>query len=376
MNAYNCKQGEPKAMGRQVLLVAIVLWLAIGSQSALSQAQIRTLETTIRDYASKHNFNGTILIQHKGKKIYQQSFGVADRSFNIPINNDTKFKIASITKAFTAVLILQLYEQGKLDLNATIKTYLPGYSGEGAGRVTIHNLLNHTSGIENFDKVKSYEEAVKNGLEVYQLPHSTADLLTRYCSGKLVHEVGKVFDYNNADYIILGKIIERITAKTYDETLRERILDPLGMTESGMLYQQDVIRNLAHTYLKTDETKPLINDLPVYIENWYSAGGMYSTTADLLKFSNALYGSKLLRPETLSLMLKSGLDDYGYGLWIAGIEMGGKQYKAAHRPGSIMGANVVLLRLLNDDLTIIILSNTNATNVDAFSFLIARTLIE
>jgi D-alanyl-D-alanine carboxypeptidase len=363
-------------MGRKVLLMATVLLFAANSQAALTQAQAKTLETTIRDYAREHNFNGTILIQHKNRQIYRQSFGVADRAFNIPINTRTKFKIASITKVFTAVLILQLYEQGKLDLHATIKTYLPDYTGEGADKVTIHNLLNHTSGIQNFDTIKSYEEAVKNGIEVYQLPHTSADLLTKYCSGNLIHEVGKVFDYNNADYIILGKIIEKLTAKTYEGALKECILDPLGMTESGMLYQRDVVRNLANTYLKTDETKPLINDLPVYIENWYSAGGMYSTSADLLKFSNALYGVKLLKPETLSLMLKPGLDDYGYGLWIASVKIGGKQYRVAHRPGRIMGANVVLLRYFNEDLTIVILSNTNAMDIDAFSFLIGRALIK
>ena len=363
-------------MRRQVLLIATALLLATGSQATLAQAQGQTLETTIRDYAREHNFNGTILIQHKGRQIYHQSFGVADRAFNVPVKNDTKFRIASITKAFTAVLILQLYEQGKLDLRATIKAYLPGYTGEGAERVTIHNLLNHTSGIQNFDTVKSYEEAVKSGIEVYQLPHTTADLLNKYSSGKLVHAVGKVFDYNNADYIILGKIIERITAKSFEGALKERILDPLGMTDSGMLYQRDVVRNLATTYLKTDDAKPLINDLPVYIENWYSAGGMYSTAADLLKFSKALFGSKLLKPETLSLMLKPGLDNYGYGLWVASIEAGGKQYRVAHRPGSIMGANVVLLSFLNEDLTIIILSNTNATDIDGFSFMIGRALIK
>jgi D-alanyl-D-alanine carboxypeptidase len=361
-------------MRRRVLLMATVLLFAASSQA--TTAQTRTLENTIRDYAAGHDFNGTILIQHKNRQIYRQSFGVADRAFNVPVNNDTKFKIASITKSFSAVLVLQLYEQGKLDLRATIKTYLPDYAGEGAERVTVHNLLNHTSGIQNFDTVKSYEEAVRNGMEVYQLPHTTADLLAKYCSGKLVHEVGKVFDYNNADYVILGKIIEKITAKTYEAALKERILDPLGMTESGMLYQKDVVRNLANTYLKTDEAKPLTNDLPVYIENWYSAGGMYSTAADLLKFSNALYGYKLLKPETLSLMLKPGLDDYGYGLWVASIDVAGKKYRVAHRPGRIMGANVVLLRFLDEGLTIIILSNTNATDIDAFSFLIGRELIK
>jgi D-alanyl-D-alanine carboxypeptidase len=354
--------------------MATALLLAAGSHSALSQARGLRLEARISDYARAHNFNGTILIQHN-KKTYRRSFGLADRAFDIPIENDTKFRIASITKAFTAVLILQLYEQGRLDLHAVIKTYLPDYTGEGADRVTVHNLLNHTSGIHNFDTIKSYDEAVKNGMEVYQLPHTTAELVTRYSSGKLVHEVGKVFDYNNADYIILGKIIEKITSKSYERVLKERILDPLGMTESGMLYQKDIVRKLANTYFKTGETKPLINDLPVYIENWYSAGGMYSTATDLLKFSKALYGFKLLKPETLSLMLKPGLDNYGYGLWIADIKVRGKEYRAAHRPGSIMGANVVLLRFLNEDLTIIILSNTNATDIDAFSFMIGRALI-
>lgn len=363
-------------MRREALLMAATLLFAIGPQAIITRAQTLTLDTTIRDYAREHDFNGTILIQHHNRQIYNQSFGLADRAFNIPVKNDTKFKIASITKMFTAVLILQLYDEGKLDLRATIKTYLPDYSGEGAQKATIHNLLNHTSGIQNFDTIKSYDEAVKNGMEVYQLPHTTADLLTEYASGKLVHEIGKVFDYNNADYIILGKIIEKITGVSYEAALKQRILDPLGMAESGMLYQRDVVRNLANTYWKIDETKPLINDLPVYIENWYSAGGMYSTTADLLKFSNALHGARLLKPQTLSLMLKSGLDNYGYGLWTASAEIGGKQYKVAHRPGSIMGANAVLLRYLDGGLTIVILSNTNATNIDAFSFLIGRTVIK
>jgi D-alanyl-D-alanine carboxypeptidase len=363
-------------MRRQILLMTTMLLLTASQPATLIQAQAQTFETTIRDYAREHYFSGTILVQHKDQQIYRQSFGLADRAFNVSINNDTKFKIASITKAFTAALILQLYEQGKLDLHATIKSYLPNYTGEGAGRVTIHNLLNHTSGIQNFDTVKSYEEAAKNGVEAYQLPHTTDDLLKKYCSGKLVHEVGKVFDYNNADYIILGKIIERMTGKTFEEVLKERILGPLGMADSGMLHQKDIVSNLANTYFKPDSTNALINELPVYVENWYSAAGMYSTAGDMLKFSNALFGAGLLKPETLSLMLKPGLDDYGYGLWVASIEVGGKRHKIAHRPGRIMGANVVLLRFLDEGLTIIILSNTNTTDIDAFSFLIGRALIK
>ena len=359
-------------------LVATLLCLAASApQWTDAEAQAQTLTRTIRQYARAHAFSGTVLVQKGGKTLYHESFGLADRAFSVPVTNATKFKAASITKAFTAVLILQLVEQGRLDLRAPIRAYLPDYSGEGADKVSIHNLLNHTSGIENFDRIKSYEDAVRNGIESYQLPHTTDELLTRYSSGTLVGEVGKAFDYNNADYVILGKIVEKLYGKDFEKVLKERILHPLGMTQSGMLYQQEIVPNLAYTYLKPGETAPLINDLPVYIQNWYSAGGMYSTATDLAKFADALYGSsKLLKRQTLDLMLTPGLDDYGYGLWVREIDVRGKPHRVAQRPGSIMGANTLLLRFLDDGLTVVILSNTNATDIDAFGFLAGRAALD
>jgi len=370
------KRLEAPVRRRPVPFIAGLLLLVTISPLSVASAQAPALRTTIRDYAAKHSFNGTILVEEKSRTIYHESFGVAERAFAVPFTLDTKFKIASITKLFTAVLILQLYEQGKLDLHAPIRRYLPDYAGQGAERVTVHHLLNHTSGIENFDQIKSYEEAVTKGIESYQLPHTTAELLSKYSSGKLVREVGKEFDYNNADYIILGKIIESITGRSYDETLRQRILGPLQMKASGLLYQQEIVPGLAPTYMKVDDARPLINDLPVYPQNWYAAGAMYSTTGDLLKFSQALYGLRLLKPESLKLMLAPGLDEYGYGQWVRDVKIGGKQRRVAQRPGRIMGANVVLLRYLDDDLTVIILSNTNLTDIDAFAYFIGSAAVK
>lgn len=329
-------------MKPQALAAALLCLVAGPPQWAVAEAQGQALTRTVREYASAHAFSGTVLVQKGGKTIYHESFGLADRAFNVPVTNATKFRVASITKTFTAVLILQLVEQGKLDLRAPIRAYLPDYAGEGADKVSIHNLLNHTSGIENFDKIKSYEEAVRNGIESYQLPHTTDELLARYSSGRLVGEAGKAFDYNNADYVILGKIVEKRYGETFVRVLDERILHPLGMTQSGMLYQQEIVPHLAHTYFTPPDAAPLINDLPVYIQNWYSAGGMYSTEADLVTFADALYrSSKLLRPETLKHMLTPALDDYGYGLWVRDIDVRGTLHRVAQRPGSIMGANTV-----------------------------------
>lgn len=144
---------------------------------ANAYGQSNAVEKTLSEYAQNNNFNGTILVTQNGKPVYHQSFGYADRQYDIKNTNETRYKIASITKTFTAVLILQLYEQGKLALDKPIRQYLPDYTGEGADQVTIHHLLTHSSGIENCEK---------NGDAIYELPLSADEILKKYCSGKPV----------------------------------------------------------------------------------------------------------------------------------------------------------------------------------------------
>ena len=344
---------------KHVLLLVVSLLL---HQSVLAQST--TPESFLAAYTKEHNFNGSILIQKDGAVSYAKSFGLANIPFKVPNTNQTKYKIASITKLFTSVLILQLHEQGKIDLNKPIATYLPDYAGEGADKVTLHQLLNHTSGLANFDTVKDLDTALKSGIPVYQTPYTSDQLLARFCSGKLANVPGKVFDYNNADYIVLGKIIERLYSDTYERVLRDRILQPLKMENTGMLHQGDILDGLADTYFFRPDLKAMVNDLPVYPENWYAAGGMYSTVDDVLTFSNALFRAKLLKKETLALMTTPGLDDYGYGLWAYDTKVNGKKHRVVKRPGQIMGAQTQLYRFLDEDVTIIILSNTGTTDLD------------
>ena len=342
-----------------------LLFLALLSPQD-TRAQPAALDGFIATYAQEHNFSGTILVQKNGEVPFARSFGWANIPFKVPNTNQTKYKIASITKAFTSVLILQLQEQGKTDLNKTIKTYLPEYTGEGADRVTLHHLLNHTSGIANMDTVKDMETALRSGLPAYQTPYTSDQLLAKLASGKLMHPPGTVFDYNNGDYVILGKIIEKIHGKTYEQVLQDQILRPLKLSSTGLLHQSDVLDGLADTYFYRDDLKAMVHDLPVYPENWYAAGGMYSTAGDLLTFANVLFRGKLLKPETLALMVKPGLDDYGYGLWSYETNVNGKKYRVVKRPGQIMGAQTQLYRFLDADVTVIILSNTGTTDLDQF----------
>lgn len=179
----------------------------------------------------------------------------------------------------------------------------------------------------------------------YQLPATPEQLVERYYSGKLLTLPGKAFSYNNADYIVLGRIIESVTGKTFEEVLGERILSPLGMHDTGLLHQREIVVRLAPTYFSPEKGAALINDMPVYPENWFAAGGMYSTTADLIKFADALHGGQLLSAVSLELMLTPGLDGYGFGVWVGKPTLGGKTYRNVNRPGGIMGANGCFLPL-------------------------------
>jgi teichoic acid D-alanine hydrolase len=302
-------------------------------------------------------FSGTILAADNGRITYHQSFGLGNRQDKIIVTNKTKFKIASITKTFTATIILQLMEEGKIDLTKTIGTYFPEYPGEARDKVTIHQLLTYSSGIENFDQGSEAMYAM-------QLPVDS--IIKKYCSGKLVTIPGSQMNYKNADYIILGKIIEKIERKSYELILKERILLPLKMTGSGYLHNKDIIAGLANTYL-ADSTGKFYNDDPYWIENFYSSGAMYATAEDLLRFDQALFTCKLLKPETVKQMTVSYPELYGvaYSFWVSEQMIGKTKLKVMDRRGSISGANTVWYHFIDNNKTIIIFSNTNAVDIVA-----------
>lgn len=306
----------------------------------------------------------------------RSGLGLADRAFAVRSEPETAYRIASITKLFTAVLVMRLVAAGRVNLDAPIATYLAAYKGPGAGRVTIRQLLNHTSGIENFDKsLTSFAEAARTGMSAYQIPHSPQELMDRFASGPLVHEPGTTFDYNNADYVILGQIIEALEGLPYERVVSRDILVPLNMTMTGLAEQQRIIPRLAPTYYK-DEDSPLVNDMPTYGQNWYAAGGMYSTVDDLEVFAAGLYEGRLLPTEAVEVLLTPGLDEYGFGQWVSELDVNGRKHRFAQRPGRIMGANTLLLRMLDDDLTIVILANTNLVDTDKLGFQIARQVLQ
>jgi D-alanyl-D-alanine carboxypeptidase len=368
-NWYNCKR---RGFWLALLTLLSLVALPVPASATTTAA---TLPDQIATFAEANHFSGAILVDQGGRIVARRAFGLADRAFAVPARPDTRFRIASITKLFAATLVLRLAERGRLDLDAPIRRYLSDYPGGGADRVTVHQLLNHTSGLAQFDRVASLEQALREGIEQYQRPQTPEDLLRRCCSGPLAREPGSAFDYNNSDYIVLGRIIERVTGKSFEQVLGEEILQPLGMSDTGFARQAAIIPRLAPSYYWRGESDGWMNDLPVYFENWDAAGAMYSTADDLLLFARALYGGRLIAASMLARMLTAGQDDYGYGLWSYQFTRAGRTYRVAKRPGRIMGANAVLYRLIDQDATVILLANTNRTDLDRFAQQIADWMV-
>ena len=367
-----------KGVLSKLLAVALVCTAPVGAAptkgSPAATAVTPALARFVAQKAGQTGLSGTVLIKVDGGRPWSRSFGLADRAFGVPVRPDTRFRAASITKLFTATMILMLAEERKLALDAPVSRYLPELRG-GAARVTIEQLLNHTSGIAQYDRIKSLDQALTEGVPNYQKPLTAADLLHLCCAADLVAGPGSKFDYNNADYLLLGRVIERLDGGTFEQALKRRLLAPLRLADSGIARQADIIARLAPTYFLRPDTKQWMNDLPVYFENWDAAGAMYATPNDVATFAEALFGGRLLRPASLQRMLKPGLDDYGYGLWSYSFTRNGRSHRVAKRPGSIMGANAVLYRLIDQRVTIVILANSNAADLDEMAQRLAERLV-
>ena len=219
-------------------------------------------------------------------------------------------------------------------------------------------MLTYSSGIPNCEHNK--------GLEVYQKAISADDFIGLYCSDSLAFAPGSRFNYDNGAYIILGKIIEQITGKSSAANLYDKILLPLSMTNTGIITGRKIVKGLVPSYTFDEGLKIFNNDPPYFIENYFSSAAMFSTVEDLLKFDTGIFSDKLIKQETKNKIIISYSELYGvaYGFWVTDVTFGNTKTKAADRQGAIMGSNATWLHLIPENKSVLILSNTNATNIN------------
>src|SRR5215213_5178822 len=187
------------------LWLCIAIILLVSANVVVAQDHAAKIQELLALAHKYRQFNGSALVAENGKVIYKGAFGQANMEWNIPNTPDTKFRLGSITKQFTATVILQLVEQGKIKLDARLSDYLPEYRKDVGNKVTIHNLLTHTSGIPSYTSQPGFFENVSRN------PYKVDDFVKKYASGNLEFEPGSKFSYNNSGYFLLGAIIEHVT---------------------------------------------------------------------------------------------------------------------------------------------------------------------
>jgi len=293
-------------------------------------------------------FNGSILIARAGKIQISQGYGMANFEHNIPCAANTKFRLGSLTKQFTATAILQLQEKGKLGVKDPVSKYLPDYpTGD---EFTIHHLLTHTSGVPSFTNFPEYLKIMVN-------PMSQTEIIALFKDKPLDFEPGSKFRYSNSGYFLLGHLVEIISGQAYDEYLQEHIFAPLGMHDSGYDHNHLIIKHRAAGYnLKKGE---LFNADYIHMNIPHGAGALYSTSEDLYKWDRALYTEKILSRASLDQMFTPALNGYGYGWGISSIF----DHKRISHSGGINGFVTNITRFPEENACIIILSNLANSNL-------------
>jgi CubicO group peptidase (beta-lactamase class C family) len=338
--------------------------------SVLAQEKIEKIDTLIQVYHDSGQFNGTVLVAEKGNVIFKKGYGLANREWNIPNKPDTKFRLGSITKQFTSMLILQQVEKGKIDLQGKLSDYLPYYRKDTGSKVTVHQLLTHSSGIPSYTGLPNFFA------EISRDPYPVQKFVEEYCSGELEFEPGSKYRYNNSGYFLLGAIIEKITGKSYEDVLKEKILDPLGLEDTGYDHHSTILPNRATGYSSTFDG--YVNSPYLDMSLPYAAGSLYSTVEDLYIWDQALYTEKLLPAELKEQLFKNHISNYGYGWGVREKKLpdSEEKLKSISHGGGINGFNTLIERLVDDRHLIVLLNNTPGANLGQMSDAIIRILYD
>lgn len=303
------------------------------------------METVVRAQADSGDFMGATLVARDGRVLFDKGYGSANLEWKIANDGDTKFRLGSVTKQFTATAILLLQERGKVSLDAPVKTYLPD-APAAWDKITVRNLLNHSSGIPNFTSFEEYGKTKTVATD-------PAGLIARFRDKPLDFQPGAEMRYSNSGYVVLTAIVEKASGQGYAAFVAENIFKPLGMADSGYDDHATVLPRRASGY--SPGAKGVVNADYVDMTIPQGAGSLYSTAHDLLKWQAGLFGGKLLKPDSLIAYTTPFKNDYALGV---GVTRKDGKTLISHS-GGIEGFNTWLGYDPDSKLTVIVLANLN-----------------
>jgi len=305
----------------------------------------QSIDTYLNEIVNAGWFQGAVLVAHNGNVIISKGYGMADATQGTPNSAQTRFRLASLTKQFTAAAIMILQARGQLNVQDAICAHLPDCP-DAWRDVTIQHLLTHTSGLPNYTDFMSYEPS--------QMQPATPDqLIARFRNEPLLYPPGTTYFYENSDYVLLGQIIEHVSGQSYADFLRDAIFAPLQMRDSGVESGLGNGPGYAFGYSSVGAPAP-----PLDTSTLFSAGAIYSTVEDMYRWDQALYTDALLPAELRSQMFTPYVRDYAFG-WK--VDHPGDRLRISH-PGLIDGFATYIARYPDQHITVIVLSNVDSAD--------------
>jgi len=347
------------------LVVTATLVVACTPEPAQERETSPAVERVTRyldDAFERKQFRGAVEIRKGDEVLVSRGYGEADVDAGTPIDTDTRFRIASVTKQFTGLAVLILQEQGKLSLTSPVCAYLA--SCPAAWRaITLEQLLTHTSGLFNYLEL-SPEEVDRFLARIGTSTPSPEQLVQTFAGRSLEFAPGTRSQYSNSGYVLVGLAIERVSGLDYGEFLRKEILDPLGMSDSGYLPDEDTARYAVRYHDWTTPADALDDTLA------YAAGGMYSTAADLARWNEFLMNGDVdvVKRETHTQFLEprveaDAMSQYGYGIQSRDTA----DDMAYYHQGGLPGVAAYIEVHPATKLSVVMLSNLDLPNADGFT---------
>lgn len=347
----------------------LALFLFVLSNSIFAQDKLALLDSFFTTLSQKNSFNGNVLIAEKGKPVYEKSFGLANIPKKEPLNTQSIFELASVTKQFTAMGIMMLVNKGLLRYEDTLRKFLPELPYES---VSIRHLLNHSSGLPDYMTLfASNWDTTKIAVN-----KDVIQIMAALKPAKLFSP-GEKFEYSNTGYVLLASIIEKMSGQTFGQFMHDHIFKPLGMKNTFALsrrYENKSPKNYAFGYVHDikniivlPDSIPELRSLVYCLDGIQGDGNISSTTEDLLKWDSALYTEKLLPKTAFDEMLKTPVfpngkkSSYGFG-WI--VDSSSNYGWIMSHSGGWPGYSTLMERHFQHDKTIIILQNVENQPVD------------
>jgi CubicO group peptidase (beta-lactamase class C family) len=341
------EEREMKLHAVFIVYFTLICLVCVLPARALGEKDLRQkIDEIVKAEAKYDLFSGSVLVAKDGKIIYEKGIGEANKEYHVPNGPETQFNISSVQKTFIATMIMQLHQEGKLDLADPLNKYYPDCPYSTADKIEIKHLLNHTSGLGDYRDNDEYQTHSESYSRI-------DDVIPLVFSREPAFAPGERFRYSNAGMLLLKGIIEKIEGKKLKQVLAERILQPLGMDHTTFLRGGELLPHRATAYSLTEDGETYLRVLSE--PSAYAGGGIYTSVLDLLKFDQALYGEELLSEKNKKIMFTpvEASPHYAYG-WIV-VPFGGTT--VIYHSGGSGGFNSEFRRYPEVGYTVIVLSN-------------------